>query len=498
MSVNSAKPDQTARLTRSERFLVLSSLLLVIAILSIVAFLLIRERANAQLSATRAASNIVQLIDADVLRNVELYDLSLLGLIAASQREDLKHVSPIIRHLALFDRATAAPYKADILLLGNKGDVISDSLSVEPRTGNFADREYFNSHVENPDPNMFISRPFRSRQAGHEWRISFSRRLSGSQGEFIGVAEAAMRLSYFDQLFASLNIGHDSTINLISSDGILLAQMPRLAEELVGKDFSNRPNFQRIVKEGDGSFTGISSRSGDERLYTFSKVGNLPLIVIVALSSDEVFASWKRTTIVVSAATLALCISLLWLTWLLCRELRRRHAAEQGLAQLAAIDALTGVANRRTLDQTLRHEWFRAQRSGLPLSLLMIDADHFKAFNDRHGHQAGDDALRALAKVIGENVRRPADLVARYGGEEFSVILAETDGAGAGKIAELIRVAVERLPFIAGADSPMTVSIGLSTWTTRHNTSLEQLLFAADKALYQAKEGGRNRVVAAP
>jgi diguanylate cyclase (GGDEF)-like protein len=471
-------------------------LLLVIAILSIVAFLLIRERANAEQSATRAATNIVQLIDADVLRNVELYDVSLLGLIAASQREDLKNVSPAIRHLALFDRATAAPHKGDILLLDNKGDVIADSASVEPRKGNFADREYFQSHVNNRDTNMLISRPFRSSQPEHEWRISFSRRISGSQGEFLGVAEAAMRLSYFDQLFNSLSIGRDSSVNLISSDGILLAQEPRLAEELIGKDFSNRPNFQRIVKEVDGSFTGVSSRYKDKRLYTFSKVGNLPLIVIVALSSDEVFASWKRTAVVVSVATMALCIGLLWLTWLLSRELRLRHHAEQELAQLAATDPLTGLANRRTLDQVLRHEWFRAQRSGQPLSLLMIDADHFKAFNDRHGHQAGDDALRSVAKVIADNVRRPADLVARYGGEEFSVILAETDSQGAQQIAEHIRATVEQLPRVAGAESPITVSIGISTWTTSTDISLEQLLFAADKALYQAKESGRNRVVA--
>ena len=496
MSVSSVKSQDPIGSTRSERLLILGSVLLVIAILSIVTFLLIRERANAELSAARAANNIVQLIDADVLRNVELYDISLLGLIAASQREDLKSVSPAIRHMAYFDRATAAPYKGNILLLDNKGDVIADSASVEPRQGNYADREYFQSHVNNPDPGMFISPPFRARSPEQDWRISFSRRLSGSQGEFLGVAEAAMRLSYFDQLFNSLSIGRDSTVNLISKNGILLAQQPRLAEELIGKDFSNRPNFQRIVKEGNGSFTSMSDRYRDKRLYTFSKVGNLPLIVIVALSSDEVFAAWKRTAVVVSSATVALCVSLLWLTWLLRRELRRRHNAEHELAQLAATDALTGVANRRTLDQTLRHEWFRAQRSGKPLSVLMIDADHFKAFNDQHGHQAGDDALRALAKVITENVRRPTDLVARYGGEEFSVVLAETDSAGARQIAEHIRSAVEQLPFVAGVESPITVSIGISTWTSTTDTSLEQLLFAADKALYQAKESGRNRVVA--
>jgi diguanylate cyclase (GGDEF)-like protein len=234
-----------------------------------------------------------------------------------------------------------------------------------------------------------------------------------------------------------------------------------------------------------------------QRLYTYSQVGNLPLTVIVALSSEEVFGAWKRTAILISGATGVLCLGLLWLTWLLARELRLRQRAERELAQLAATDALTGVANRRMLDQSLRHEWFRAQRSGKSLSLLMIDADHFKAFNDRHGHQAGDQALRELARVITANVRRPADLVARYGGEEFSVILAETDSVGAQQIAEHVRAAVEQLPRMEGDEMPMTVSIGISTWTVASEISLEQLLFAADRALYQAKEGGRNRVVLA-
>jgi diguanylate cyclase (GGDEF)-like protein len=496
MSARSATPGNTPSSIRSERVLVLASSLVVIAILSIVTFLLIREHATAQQAATRAANNIVQLIDADVLRNVELYDLSLQGLIATAKRDDLKDVSATIRHLALFDRATTVPYKGDILLLDKRGDVIADSASVEPRKGNYADREYFQSHVQNPTPDMMISRPFRSRSATKDWRISFSYRLSDDQGEFIGVAEAAMRLNYFSQLFKSLNIGH-GTVNLVSRDGILLAQEPPLADDLIGKDFSNRPNFVRILREGNGSFTSISSVDQTQRLYTFSQVGNLPLIVVVALSSQEVFASWRRTALLVSGATGALCIGLLWLTWLLRRELRRRHYAERELAQLASTDALTGLANRRTLDETLQQEWLRAQRSGQPLSVLMIDADHFKAFNDRHGHQQGDEALRALAQLIGQHVRRPADLAARYGGEEFSVVLPETTTAGAFTMAQNIRDAVEQLPPVTEGEAPMTVSIGIATWLNGPYGEFSQLLFAADKALYQAKASGRNRVVCA-
>jgi diguanylate cyclase (GGDEF)-like protein len=306
-----------------------------------------------------------------------------------------------------------------------------------------------------------------------------------------------MRMSYFDQLFNSLDIGTGSALAIINDDGILLAQKPYLKENLIGKNFASNPNVVRILQARNGNFNSVSSIDFQRRLYTFSRVGNLPLTVIVALSLDEVFATWKRTAWVISGATGVLCIGLLWLTWLLCRELRLRHQAEQELAQLAATDALTGVANRRTLDHVLSHEWFRAQRSGKPLSLLMIDADHFKAFNDQHGHQAGDEALRALADVIRTHVHRPTDLVARYGGEEFSVILAETDSEGARQIAEQIREAVQNMPVADASQSPMTVSIGIATCTAASEISLEQLLFSADKALYQAKEGGRNRVVCA-
>ncbi|MGY2442088.1 sensor domain-containing diguanylate cyclase [Pseudomonas sp. SDO52101_S400] len=500
--IASRTPPAAGKTGRPELLLIFGSLLSVIAIVCIVTFLLIREHANAQESATRSATTIAQLIDADVLRTVELYDLTLQGLIAAAQREDLKSVSPQIRHLALFDRSTTARFKGDILLLDKHGEVIADSSRIDPLPGNFADRDYFLAHAFKRDTGMFISRPFKPRcdcDDANQWRISFSRRISSDTGEFLGVAVASMKLDYFDQLFNSLDIGVDSTLNIINNDGILLAQKPYLQSDSIGKSFAARPNVVRILRDrsGNGSFNSISSMDHQQRLYTYSQVGNLPLTVIVALSSDEVFGAWKRTAILISGATGVLCLGLLWLTWLLARELRLRQRAEHELAQLAATDALTGVANRRMLDQALRHEWFRAQRSGKALSLLMIDADHFKAFNDRHGHQGGDQALRELAKVISANVRRPADLVARYGGEEFSVILAETDSVGAQQIAEHVRAAVEQLPRLDGDEVPMTVSIGISTWTASSEISLEQLLFAADKALYQAKEGGRNRVVVA-
>ena len=489
-------PSLSRPTRRPERLLILGSVLTVFLIVAIVTALLIREHANTLQTAKRTANNITQLIDADVLRNVELYDMALKGLIAATERNDLQGVSASIRHLVLFDRSAAAPYKGDILLLDANGEVIADSSLLTPKTGNFADRDYFQVHRKTPDLGLYISRPFMARCiCDDQWRIAFSRRISSADGRFQGVAVASMRLSYFHQLFSSLNIGSNSTINLINHEGVLLAQQPMLELDMVDKDLSDRPNVARMLKERDGSFQGISSVDRQERLYTFSTVGNLPLIVAVALSSDEVFDQWKRAAVLISLATGVLCAGLLWLTWMLSKELRRRHRAEQVLSELAATDALTGLANRRTLDQRVRLEWDRAQRSTEPLTLLMIDVDHFKAYNDRHGHHGGDDALRRVAEVIGDNIRRPADLAARYGGEEFAVVLPHTDAKGAWVIAEHIRSAVERLPRVAGDERPITVSIGMSTWNKRSRMSLEALLLSADQALYEAKHTGRNRIV---
>ncbi|MFP5499252.1 MAG: diguanylate cyclase [Gammaproteobacteria bacterium] len=494
MSPGTTRPPRPTH--RPELLLIIGSCVTVLLIMSVVAVLLIREHANTLQAAQRTANNITQLIDADVLRNVELYDLSIKGLIAATERTDLAGVSAGIRHLVLFDRSEAAPYKGDILLLDKDGNVIADSALQTPKSANFADRDYFQAHRQNPDLGLFISRPFTARcVCDDQWRIAFSRRVSGPDGRFLGVAVATMRLSYFQQLFRSLNIGSDSTINLINRQGILLAQQPLLERDMIDKDLSQRPNVARILHERDGNFRGTSSVDEEHRLYTFSTVGDLPLIVVVGLSTNDIFAPWKRAALVISGATGILCIGLLWLTWMLCMELRRRHRAEQVLSELAATDALTGLANRRTLDQRLHLEWDRAQRSAEPLTVLMIDVDHFKAFNDRHGHQGGDEALRTVAQVIEGNIRRPADLAARYGGEEFAVVLPHTDSQGARVIAEHIRSSVEHLPRVSGDTVPITVSIGLSTWTKNSRTTLEELLLNADQALYEAKHTGRNRVV---
>jgi len=353
----------------------------------------------------------------------------------------------------------------------------------------------FQAHLNNANLGLLVGPPFKAKLGDLDWCISFSRRISGPQGEFLGLAAGALRLSYFNELFQRLDIGKDSSINLFNTQGQLLARQPsRPQDPMIGADYSKRANFQRILNERSGSFSARSALSDKQRMYTFARVADLPLIVLVAHASDEVFESWRRTAIVVSVATGVLCIGILWLTLLLGRELRRRHDAEQSLATLAATDSLTGLANRRRLDQVLRLEWARAQRNRRPLAILMVDIDHFKAFNQRHGHAGGDHALREVAKTIERAIRRPADLAARYGGEEFQVVLPETELAGALMLAERIRADVQALPLFGEDSLPITVSIGIGLYIPGTQQDLARLLGAADEALYRAKAAGRNRV----
>ncbi|MET0268775.1 MAG: diguanylate cyclase [Duganella sp.] len=160
-------------------------------------------------------------------------------------------------------------------------------------------------------------------------------------------------------------------------------------------------------------------------------------------------------------------------------------------------DGLTGIANRRHFDVAIEREHRRARRIGAPLSLLMIDIDHFKAYNDHYGHQKGDQCLIQVAAALADMLKRATDLMARYGGEEFAMILPDTDVRQAAQMAEAVRARASALAIAhahGGATGVVTVSIGVSTLQADAPAAIETLIGAADSALYRAKRQGRNRV----
>ena len=174
--------------------------------------------------------------------------------------------------------------------------------------------------------------------------------------------------------------------------------------------------------------------------------------------------------------------------------------ANQKLEQLATHDDLTGIANNRRFTKFFNFEWRRCIRYSKPISIVMIDVDDFKAYNDTYGHQAGDKCLREIAQTLKKTVSRPGDLVARYGGEEFVIILSETKSNGAAYVAEKLRAGVDFLGLVhekSRAADHVTISLGCVTIIPTKENDSSMLIKAADEALYQSKENGRNRVTIA-
>ncbi len=226
----------------------------------------------------------------------------------------------------------------------------------------------------------------------------------------------------------------------------------------------------------------------------------------------EILTPWYRTWWFVSACgliPLSVVFGLLRLRVLAAQrreqELQRiveektadlRRVNEE-LLQLSSVDSLTGLANRRVFDQTLKMECARLNRTGSAVSLVILDIDHFKALNDSEGHQRGDEYLKLVGAELKRIAKRQIDMAARYGGEEFAVILPATESAGAAQFAELVRLGIAglQLPHPSSPVAPfLTVSVGVATATLEQHTSAKELVAVADQALYKAKSGGRNLV----
>ncbi len=181
--------------------------------------------------------------------------------------------------------------------------------------------------------------------------------------------------------------------------------------------------------------------------------------------------------------------------------MRELEQAKEQFKRLCSIDGLTGIPNRRHFDEVLTKEWRRAKRNNQPLSLILLDIDCFKSYNDTYGHLSGDDCLKQVAQAISQVLARPGDLVARYGGEEFVTVLPATDNPGGLFMAEKMRCAITSLqiPHIDSVFSKiLTASLGVATFLAADKSNLllnpEELLRMADEALYKAKKAGRNRV----
>ncbi|PQV44210.1 diguanylate cyclase [Paraburkholderia sp. BL21I4N1] len=456
---------------------------------------LYQGRLDAMTRARETSRNLALLAERDIERNFELYALSLQAVVDGMSEPNVLALPPDLRRQVLFDRATTAKYLGAMLVLDAAGNIVIDSAGDVPRKGNFADRQYFRVQRDHSDAGLFISDPYVSRLRGGSPSIALSRRLSHPDGSFAGVALIAINLEYFHTLFAGLSLGPHGAVSLIGKNGRMIMRQP-YADHVAGRDISQASTFRQFVRAPDGSFADTSSIDGMHRLYYFRNFPDLPLIIMVAEAEPDIYAAWRRRALTIGSLIVASGLGFVTVSVLLSMQLRRRMRAESELQLLARTDGLTGLNNRRTLGEILDQEWRHARRTRSMFSLLFVDIDRFKVYNDTYGHQAGDDALAAVARCIGANIRRPGDSAARYGGEEFVVVLPDTPPDGASLVAETIRAAIAELGIEhAGSEyGRVTASIGTASWDPERGGDVSAVIQAADEALYNAKASGRNCV----
>lgn len=490
--------------THSARLLTAISLACVLGLCGVSAAMLAEMRWDATRRAEITARSLVQILSRDVARNIELYGLSLQAVVEGMESPAIRDADPVLRNGILFDRAITASNFSQVVVFDAAGDAILTSNGLAAPRLNVADRAYFQHTRTEAGGVLHVGAPVVTRLSGR-WMVPLTRRLAHPDGTFAGIVLGMIEVAYFRELFEAAGTGQDWTVTLYGPGGSVVARTPH-DPGLIGSGVGATTSYRTMASTREGTFWGAAMIGDGERYFSTARIGSLPLHLSVSVASNAIYAEWWWRSFAFGGIVLTLCALIVALTALFRRELHQRRLAERAmtvlnveLEALATSDPLTGLSNRRRFDEVLARDIRRVLRQQRPLALLLLDADHFKGFNDRYGHQMGDEALKLIAHSIRTGLTGANDTCYRIGGEEFAVVLPETDEAGARVVAERIRTAIaaRRLGHAANPHGVVTVSIGLAQFAAAQFAAAldpAALVAAADAALYEAKRLGRNRV----
>lgn len=456
---------------------------------------------NANLVTAVAQRIEASLSEADQVLNTLAFELERTNAGPSS----MEQLQPLLVNLV-----TQMNHVKGLFIYAKDGRWIAHSEAASDHLLNNADREYFQFHRDNQSERIRLGPPIVSRSSG-EWVIPISRRISDPDGSFQGVVLITLSVPGLQGMLETFRIGNGGAIAafLETKEAVhVLARRPAL-ELPTGRVAPKKWVQEQFGEQRSGTVVAVSPIDGVERFISFDHTLNFPVLVTVALSRDEALNNWRRTSYIQSIWVLVVCCAIGGFGAYLIRSIRERLIAEIGLKsaqkqleaanrrleQLAQHDGLTGLANRRHLDERLGHALSLALRERSDLALLMIDVDDFKSYNDAYGHLQGDQCLKAIAGALTRAATRPTDLVSRFGGEEFAILLPETDENGARQVAEAARQAVlalklEHAPAKLGI---VSISVGFAV-VNEAITTASTLLGSADEALYAAKRGGKNRI----
>lgn len=385
--------------------------------------------------------------------------------------------------------AEALPAIHEMGIVDSHGDAIAKSLKPNPHGLNYAEREYFRYHTTHADRRPFVGTRIQSKIDG-TYSITMTRRINNPDGTFGGLAVTSISLDFFQQLFNRVQARSGGVVSLVADDGTILARSPPVGSDV--KENSSLGNVRRQPNNvhSTRSLSYQSGIDGVRRRGSYEHLVRFPVSTLVSQSEWDIQRSW-RTELMTHAVILGCVITVLLVLG------RQAINASRMLARQAMYDGLTGLPNRRAFDETIDREIRRMARSSQPISVILIDIDHFKSYNDCFGHLAGDECLRMFAQTIEGCLRRSGEFAARFGGEEFAVLLPGSDTESALALVETMRLAVHSIA-IKHVHSPsgvVTFSAGIaSVMPAPTGDSPQNLVGIADAALYAAKAAGRNTV----
>ncbi|PBJ04574.1 Phytochrome-like protein cph2 [Pseudomonas ogarae] len=477
-------------------------LVVIIAFLAVEGWRTWRDYRAAFASARDSVTNLARATAQHAEDTIRQVDVVTAALSERVEGDGLQNMDVPRIHKLLVQQAAIMPQLHGLFIYGPDGQWLVTDKEIIPETANNADRDYFQYHRTHEDRGVRIGAVIKSRST-NELIIPVSRRLNNPDGSFAGVLLGTVKVSYFVDYYGDFKIDDKGALVLATRSGSILVRRP-FVESVIGKSLVNSVIFRNYLPTSNQGVAEARAVIDDtERLYGYRALTTYPLVVEAGLSRESIIAPWRRDLFKTSLVLIFLIVILVGFGLIVLSQLRYRmtmekqiRTAHQAMRDMALTDSLTGLGNRRRLDIALADEIRLAKRQNSSLALIMLDVDYFKRFNDRYGHAAGDDCLRAIAAAVRQTIKRPGDLAVRYGGEEFTVLLPNTDSAGAAKVAEQILEAVRALNIEHG-DHPLgivTISAGITTCQpSGEDVTPAMLIKAADAFLYLAKNTGRNR-----
>jgi len=499
---DAALPPQAARAGAALRLTVSFMLVVVVAFLAVEGWRTWRDYRSAFASARDSVTNLARATAQHAEDTIRQVDVLTLALSERVEGDGLANMDIPRIHKLLVQQAAIMPQLHGLFIYGPDGEWMVTDKEVIPEPANNADRDYFQYHRTHEDRDVRIGDVIKSRST-NDLIIPISRRLNNPDGSFAGVLLGTVKVSYFVDYYGDFKIDDKGALVLATRSGTILVRRP-FVESVIGKSLVNSVIFKNYLPTSNqGTAEAKAVIDDTERLYAYRALSTYPLVVEAGLSRESIIAPWRRDLLKTSLVLIFLIVILVGFGLIVLSQLRYRMTMEaqirnahQTMRDMALTDSLTGLGNRRRLDIALADEVRLAKRQGSSLALIMLDVDYFKRFNDKYGHAAGDECLRAIAGAIQQTIKRPGDLAVRYGGEEFTVLLPNTDSAGAGKVAQQILEAIRALNIEHG-DHPLglvTASAGITTGQPSvEDATPAMLIKAADAFLYLAKNTGRNR-----